>query len=147
MNGWHFFSFAFYFVFCNHILKRLILYFLYSNEMEVEVNAKEFKKQTIIWENPLTSKKKKKYWENPHMNGWYFFSSSSHFTLLNYVSRFDLTFTNTENYYPLNLRGYDSKEKFSPGRIETPFASASNDRQLQRNRYMPILLSLHLWVL
>ena len=43
------------------------------------------------------------------MNGWYFFPY--HFRLLNYVSRFNLTFTNTENYYPLNLRGYSSKEK------------------------------------
>ena len=76
-----FFSFAFYFVFCNYILTQLILYFLYSDEMVklkwMQRNlTRQFIERILIWTVGI------------------FFSS--HFTLLNYVSRFDLIFTITK---------------------------------------------------
>ena len=146
MNSWHFFfSFAFYFVFCNYILTQLILYFLYSDEMVklkwMQRNlTRQFIERILIW-----------------TVGIFFFSSF-------YVVELCFAFWSDIYYHKksiilwsLNLKCYDSKKKFHPRRTETPFSSRSNDRQLQRRyfslssfKFSPYLLQfiLHLmWML
>ena len=64
---------------------------------EVEVNAKEFNQKI--------------HWENPHMNGWYFFLLILRCWIMFHVLIWYLLTQKLIILWSLNLKGYDSKEK------------------------------------